>query len=81
MDTAEQLTSSEGWQRIWHWIWEPLLRPVAALPQETGSSTGPKRLGRLQLLVSHNEFARGSGETFLLNSSIAVFRFHCWRAY
>jgi hypothetical protein len=36
MNAAEQLTSSERRQRIWHRILEPLLRPVAALRAATG---------------------------------------------
>lgn len=36
MNTAEQLTSSERWRRIWHRILEPLLHPAAALPAPSG---------------------------------------------
>jgi hypothetical protein len=36
MNTAEQLTSSERWQRIWHRILQPLLRPAAVLPAPSG---------------------------------------------
>jgi hypothetical protein len=36
MNAAEQLTSSERWQRIWHRILQPLLGPAAALPPSSG---------------------------------------------
>jgi hypothetical protein len=36
MNTAEQLTSSERWERIWHRILQPLLHPAAALPTPSG---------------------------------------------
>ena len=36
MNTAEQLTSSQRWQRIWHRILQPLLSPAAALPAPSG---------------------------------------------
>jgi len=36
MNAAEQLTSSQRWQRIWHRILQPLLRPAAALSAPSG---------------------------------------------
>jgi len=36
MNAAEQLTSSERWQRIWHRILQPLLGPGAALSAPSG---------------------------------------------
>jgi Transposase DDE domain group 1 len=36
MNAAEQLTSFQRWQRIWHRILQPLLRPTAELPAPTG---------------------------------------------
>ena len=36
MNTAEQLSCSERWQRIWHRILQPLLHPAAALAAPSG---------------------------------------------
>jgi hypothetical protein len=67
MNTAEQLTSSQRWQRIWHRILQPLLSPAAALPGAERVTAGRKGHRRLKLPARYDEFAHGSGRTFLFN--------------